>query len=135
MFYVWRRVVCTANWSTEPKIAPREWIPVRIGFDVLLVVHFQWIEEHIRTHMLTYGNNMNRFIKTRTENRVCTCMCVGEFLVFNLYTWIWIISYICSYRRKMVDQNMFGVCLFNFKSAILIILFVCWRIHGSIDGE
>lgn len=35
----------------------------------------------------------------------------------------------------MVDRNMFGVCLFNFKSAILILLFSCWHINGSIDGE
>lgn len=35
----------------------------------------------------------------------------------------------------MVDRNMFGVCLFNLKSAILILLFGCWQINGSIDGE
>lgn len=35
----------------------------------------------------------------------------------------------------MVDRNMFGVCLFNLKSAILILLFGCWHINGLIDGE
>lgn len=39
------------------------------------------------------------------------------------------------FKEKMVDRNMFGVCLFNLKSAIWILLFGCCQINASIDGE
>lgn len=64
--------------------------------------------------------------------------CTHESTIYIKQTWLHKlkIKKTTKLKRKMVDRKMFGVYLFNIKSAIIIILFVCAEIQCSmIDGK
>lgn len=85
---VWRRAICTVS-TTEPKFGPREWIPVRIIFDVSYVV---CLNELNNTHICAYTIHARttKHIWTDSYSPTASCVCMRRFLVFDLYTWIWI---------------------------------------------